>query len=270
MWGAVWKARRYVCPFGVRQNERQMFGEDDREAESVRRHVLRGVIAIDGPSGTGKSTVARRLALDLGAGYLDTGAMYRALTLATLRAGLPPEEAASLLPGLRLTVSTDPAAGFVLLNVEDVATQIRGSDVTMAVSPVSAVPRVREHLVDMQRRLIDRVLDETGGIVVEGRDIGTAVAPEAGLKVYLTAAASARAERRTVQDGAAGRVSTVDATLAEVLRRDAYDSGRAASPLRRADDAVEVDTTTLDIEGVLCLLHGLAAERRMAAPVVRA
>src|SRR5215470_3235454 len=247
-----------------------MRGEVDREADGVMRHVLRGVIAIDGPSGTGKSTVARRLAVDLGAGYLDTGAMYRALTLATLRAGVPPEEAASLLPGLRLTVSTDPAAEFVRLNGEDVAAQIRGPDVTLAVSPVSAVPRVREHLVVLQRRLIDRVLRETGGIVVEGRDIGTVVAPGAGLKVYLTAAASARAERRTVQDGEAGRVSSVDSTLADVLRRDAYDSGRAASPLRRAPDAVEIDTTALDVDGVLRLLHRLAAERRMAPPVVRA
>jgi CMP/dCMP kinase len=242
-----------------------------REAESVMRHVLRGVIAIDGPSGTGKSTVARRLALDLGAGYLDTGSMYRALTLATLRAGVPPEEAASLLPGLRLTVSTDAtSAPLVLLNGEDVATQIRGPEVTLAVSPVSAVPRVREYLVTQQRRLIDRALRENGGIVVEGRDIGTIVAPDAGLKVYLTAAASARAERRTVQDGEAGRVSTVDSTLADVLRRDAYDSGRAASPLRRAPDAVEIDTTALDVDGVLRLLRRLAVERQMAAPAVRA
>jgi cytidylate kinase len=247
-----------------------MCGETDREADSVMRRVLRGVIAIDGPSGTGKSTVARRLALNLGAGYLDTGAMYRALTLATLRAGVPPEEAASLLPGLRLSVSTDPTAEFVLLNGENVAAQIRGPDVTLAVSPVSAVPRVREHLVAMQRRLIDRVLRETGGIVVEGRDIGTVVAPDAGLKVYLTAAAAARAERRSVQEGAAGRVSTVDSTLADVLRRDAYDSGRSASPLRRAADAVEIDTTALDVDGVLHMLYGLAAERRMAPPVVRA
>jgi cytidylate kinase len=246
-----------------------MCSKVDREAEGV-RHVLRGVIAIDGPSGTGKSTVARRLALELGAGYLDTGAMYRALTLATLRAGVPPEDAASLLPTLRLTVSTDPATSLVLLNGEDVAAQIREPEVTLAVSPVSAVPCVREHLVAEQRRLIARVLEQISGIVVEGRDIGTVVAPDAGLKVYLTAEASARAERRTAQDDAAGRASTVDSTLMDVLRRDAYDSGRSISPLRQAADAVEIDTTALDIDGVLRRLHKLAAERRMAAPAVRA
>ena len=234
------------------------------------RHVLRGVIAIDGPSGTGKSTVARRLALDLNAGYLDTGAMYRAVTLAALRTGVPLEAAAAVLPGLRLTISTDPESTGVLLSGEDVSMEIRGPEVTQAVSPVSAVPAVREYLVDMQRRLIDLVLTETGGIVVEGRDIGTVVAPDAGLKVYLTAEASARAQRRTAQDDAAGRLATVDATLADVTRRDAYDSGRAASPLRPAHDAVLLDTTELDIDGVLFRLHELVAARGMAARVVRA
>ena len=234
------------------------------------RHVLRGVIAIDGPSGTGKSTVARRLAFDLNAGYLDTGAMYRAVTLAALRAGVAPEDAATVLPRLRLTVGTDPAESTVLLDGEDVAAEIRGPAVTLAVSPVSALPAVREYLVARQRRLIGQVLDEVGGVVVEGRDIGTVVAPDAGLKVYLTAAADARARRRTAQDGAAGRRSTLDATLADVTRRDAHDSGRAASPLRRADDAVELDTTALDVDGVLRRLHWLVAERGMAAPVVRA
>ena len=234
------------------------------------RHVLRGVIAIDGPSGTGKSTVARRLALDLAAGYLDTGAMYRAVTLAALRAGMPGEEAVALLPRLRLTVSTDPAVQFVLLDDEDVSTEIRGPAVTAAVSAVSAASRVREHLVAMQRRLIDQVLAETGGIVVEGRDIGTVVAPDAGLKVYLTAEASARARRRTAQDDASGRRSTLDRTLADVLRRDACDSGRVASPLRQAGDAIAVDTTELDVAGVLGRLHELVDERGMAAPTVRA
>jgi len=228
------------------------------------------VIAIDGPSGTGKSTVARRLALDLGAGYLDTGAMYRAVTLAALRSGVHPEEAASVLPRLRLTIGTDPADIAVLLAGEDVSTEIRSPEVTLAVSPVSALPRVREYLVAMQRRLIEVALAEIGGIVVEGRDIGTVVAPDAGLKVYLTADAPARARRRTAQDDAAGRLTTVDSTLADVNRRDAFDSGRADSPLRPAIDAVHLDTTELDVDGVLGRLHDLVAERGMAARVVRA
>jgi CMP/dCMP kinase len=239
----------------------------------VVRHGLRGVVAIDGPSGTGKSTVAHRLASDLHAGYLNTGAMYRAVTLAVLRAGVPAEDhqrVLALLPRIELTVGTDAALPFVLLNGEDVAADIRRPAVTGAVSAVSAVPGVRRLMVVEQRRLIDEALAGMGGIVVEGRDIGTVVVPDAGLKVYLTAAAATRAERRAAQEGAAGRVSTVDATLVDVQRRDAIDSTRTTSPLRPAADAVEVDTTDLDIDGVLGRLHELVAERGMVAPVVRA
>jgi CMP/dCMP kinase len=235
--------------------------------------VLRGVVAIDGPSGTGKSTVARRLAAALGAAYLDTGAMYRAVTLAALRAGVDPGDEHALtrlLPTVTLSIDTDPAAVVVRVDGCDVSEEIRGPAVTMAVSPVSAAPAVREHLVAAQRRLIAAALAGTGGIVVEGRDIGTVVAPTAGLKVYLTAADRARAQRRTDQDSAAGRAVTVDATLADVRRRDDYDSSRAASPLRRADDAVELDTTELDIAGVLTRLRELAAQRGMVVPAVRA
>ena len=237
--------------------------------------VLRGVVAIDGPSGTGKSTVARRLALRLGAAYLDTGAMYRSVTLAALRAGVDVYDAAAvaaLLPGLSLQVGVDPRHPTVRLAGEDVGAEIRGPAVTIAVSPVSAVPAVRADLVARQRRVIDEAINgptaEVGGIVVEGRDIGTVVAPDAGLKVYLTAAAPIRARRRTDQDSAAGRQSTVDVTLADVRRRDRYDSSRAASPLRRAPDAVELDTTELDVDGVLARLHALIAERGMVVPAV--
>ena len=242
------------------------------EALRVER-VLRGVVAIDGPSGTGKSTVARRLALLLGAAYLDTGAMYRAVTLAALRAGVDvrdPATVAALLPGMSLRIGTDPRHQTVLLDGEEVGTEIRSSAVTLAVSPVSAVPAVRARLVAQQRRIVDEAIDRVGGIVVEGRDIGTVVTPDAGLKVYLTAAASTRARRRTDQDSAAGRKSTVDATLADVRRRDTYDSSRAASPLRRAHDAVELDTTELDVTGVLGRLGALVVERGMAVPAVRA
>ncbi len=234
--------------------------------------VLRGVVAIDGPSGTGKSTVARQLARRLGAAYLDTGAMYRAVTLAALWADLDVHDEyalTALLPKLDLTIGTDPMVAVVLLDGEDVSGEIRGADVTLAVSPVSAAPAVRHHLVTLQRDLIDAAVGRVGGIVVEGRDIGTVVAPDAELKVYLTAADSARAQRRTEQDSAAGRSVTVDATLADVRRRDTYDSSRAASPLRAAADAVELDTTELDISAVLVRLEDLAAERGMVAPAVR-
>ncbi|WP_086826173.1 (d)CMP kinase [Allokutzneria sp. NRRL B-24872] len=216
---------------------------------------------MDGPSGTGKSTVSRRLATALSARYLDTGAMYRAVTLAVLRAGIDPtdaEKVAEVAERARLEIGTSPAAPTVRLDGDDVAAEIRGPEVTTAVSPVSAVARVRELLVGQQRAIIADATAAGQGIVVEGRDIGTTVAPDAPLKIYLTASAEARARRRTAQDTASGRVSTVDATLADVQRRDRYDSTRSVSPLRMAEDAVEVDTTELDIDGVLARLLELA------------
>ncbi|MFC0112628.1 (d)CMP kinase [Kibdelosporangium aridum] len=219
---------------------------------------LRGVIALDGPSGTGKSTVARRLASTLRSGYLDTGAMYRAVTLAVLRTGGDPAEVARTA---RVEIGTDPVSPTVLLDGADVAAEIRGPEVTLAVSEVSAVPEVRRILVEQQRAIIASIVNTQGGIVVEGRDIGTVVAPDAELKVYLTASADARAQRRTRQDAAAGRTATVEATLADVQRRDDYDSSRAVSPLRRADDAVELDTTELDLPGVLTSLLAIVDSR---------
>ncbi|MEU4445737.1 (d)CMP kinase [Actinosynnema sp. NPDC050801] len=230
---------------------------------------LRGVVALDGPSGTGKSSAARRLAATLGARYLDTGAMYRAVTLAVLRAGVDladQVEVARVAAAAPLVQGTNPDRSTTFLDGHDVGAEIRGPEVTLAVSPVSAVPAVRELLVAEQRRIIARAVDEVGGIVVEGRDIGTAVAPDAPLKVYLTADAEARAQRRAKQDSASGRESTLDATLADVQRRDAYDSSRAVSPLRAAEDAIVLDTTTLDLPGTLAALlelvdsHGLLAQ----------
>jgi CMP/dCMP kinase len=231
--------------------------------DAVEHGELRGVVALDGPSGTGKSTVARRLASTLGARYLDTGAMYRAATLAVLRAGVDLTDAPKVTDVVAravVVVTTDPSAPATTLDGDDVSAEIRGQDVTIAVSPVSAVAEVRTLLVAEQRGIIERALRESGGIVVEGRDIGTVVAPDAGLKVYLTASARARAERRTRQDSAAGRSSTVDATLAAVERRDDYDSTRAASPLRPAEDAIELDTTELDLAGVLAELLSMVEE----------
>jgi cytidylate kinase len=212
-----------------------------------------GVVALDGPSGTGKSTVARRLAGALDARYLDTGAMYRAVTLAVLRAGLPLDDAAAITRiarGSKVTVSTDPERPAVCLDDEPVDPEIRGAAVTAAVSAVSAVPEVRPHLVAAPRRL-----SGAGGIVVEGRDIGSVVWPSARPKVYLTASAAARAARR------AGELHTeLAAVAADIDRRDRLDSSRAVSPLTRAGDAIVVDTTDLDIDEVVQRLVDLTAE----------
>jgi cytidylate kinase len=237
---------------------------------------LHGVVAMDGPSGTGKSTVSRRLALACGAAYLDTGAMYRALTLAVLRAGLtgtdPKAEDVALaaVPGLKSV--TDPAAPAILLDGEDVEVEIRGPEVTAAVSAVSAVPAVRAALVERQRALIaeavdagsdGRPVDESavGGIVVEGRDIGSVVAPDAPLKVYLTASEDVRAARRRAQDRKAGRAADLSTVLADVRRRDRLDSTRKTSPAQAAPDALVLDTDELSVDDVLAELLRLVRDR---------
>lgn len=238
-------------------------------AEGARVHGrLDGVVALDGPSGTGKSTIARRLAGALGARYLDTGAMYRAATLAVSRAHVDPADiavVAEVVAAMRLDIGVDPAVASTYLDGEDVAGEIRGPEVTDMVSAVSAVPRVRELLIARQRRIIDAVQDSGHGIVVEGRDIGTVVAPNAGLKVYLTATSETRARRRTLQDGAAGYQCTVDETKARVDHRDRLDS--RVTPMRPAEDAIELDTTSLDVLAVLDKLLSLVDERGMCRPV---
>jgi CMP/dCMP kinase len=234
------------------------------EGAVVGQGQLRGVVALDGPSGTGKSTVAKRLAMALDARYLDTGSMYRAVTVAVLRAGVDPADevkVAEVADGAKLVVGTDPQQPGIALDGDDVSVEIRGPEVTLAVSPVSATRHVRELLVAQQRAIIADAVDHVGGIVVEGRDIGTVVSPDAPLKVYLTASADARAARRTKQDNAAGRESTVDAVLKDVQRRDNYDSTRAVSPLKAASDAVEVDTTELDLAGTVDALLDLVERR---------
>jgi cytidylate kinase len=227
---------------------------------------LRGVVAVDGPAGTGKSTVARRLAASLGARYLDTGAMYRAAALGVLRAGADPGEPDAVYEVVarrRIEVGTDPDHPRVLLDGEDVAGEIRNPAVTTAVSPVSAMPEVRRLLVEQQRRIISDAT-AVGGIVVEGRDIGTVVVPDAPLKVFLTADAAQRAARRAAQDV----VEDVAEIHRDVERRDRFDSSRATSPLCAAEDAVEVDTTALDVDAVVGRLQELVIDRGLVAMVV--
>jgi len=229
------------------------------------RAALRGVVALDGPSGTGKSTVARKLAAALRARYLDTGAMYRAVTLAVLRAGVDLADTAAIAAVAKANVpqiGIEPmtAGGQVVrLDGVDVAEEIRGPAVTGAVSAVAGVPEVRSLLIAEQRRIIAGVVEDGGGIVVEGRDIGGVVAPNAELKIYLTASAAVRARRRSRQDIAAGRTATVAATRADVDRRDALDT--RTTPLRPADDAIELDSSDLNVDGVIAALLSLVDER---------
>ncbi|MEV0717530.1 (d)CMP kinase [Asanoa sp. NPDC050611] len=211
----------------------------------------RCVVAVDGPSGSGKSTVSRRLASALDARYLDTGAMYRAVTWAVLRYGVDltdTEGIAKVAGELDLVIGTDPAAPHVRADGVDVDVEIRGPEVTAAVSAVAAVPAVRQLLVAQQHELIEAA----GRIVVEGRDIGAVVAPDADLKVYLTASADARARRRSLETAA-----SLDDTHADLTRRDTLDSTRAADPLRQAPDAVELDTTALGIDEVVAHLRAM-------------
>ncbi len=204
------------------------------------------VIAMDGPSGTGKSTVSRRLAARLGYRYLDTGAMYRAVTLAVLRHGASlgdPDAIAAVAAQSKIEISTDPQNAATTLDGAAVDSEIRSQEVTAAVSAVSAVAAVRAQLVQIQRRLIG-----SGGIVVEGRDIGSVVWPAAAPKIYLTASAEVRARRRA---GELGLGADVGAVALDIERRDRLDSTRVASPLAQVADAVVVDTTDLDIDEVV-------------------
>jgi cytidylate kinase len=208
------------------------------------------VIAIDGPAGAGKSTVARAVAEALGITYLDSGAMYRCVALATLHAGLRPDEAESvtaLAAGLTITFDGDG----VDLDGDDVTAAIREPEVSAAASLVSVHPGVREAMVARQRELI-----RSGPYVAEGRDIGTVVSPDAPLKVFLTADDAERARRRAAETG-----EPVDEVLAGLAERDARDREREHGALRPADDAVEVDTTGLEVDEVVARIVELARER---------
>lgn len=217
------------------------------------------VVAVDGPAGTGKSSVSRGLAQALGASYLDTGAMYRIVTLAVLRAGADLEDPAAIdavASGAVIGVGSDPAEDRAFLAGEDVSDEIRGDEVTRAVSAVSAVPGVRARLVDLQRELASA----GGRVVVEGRDIGTVVLPKADVKIFLTASAEERAKRRNAQNIAGGLPDDYETVLADVQRRDHLDSTRAVSPLRAADDALVVDTSDMDQTQVVTHLLDLVTQ----------
>lgn len=205
------------------------------------------VVAVDGPSGSGKSSTARGVAERLGLAYLDTGAMYRAMTWALLQRGtdlLDPDAISAAAESVVLESGTDPMAPTIEADGRDVSVPIRGADVTENVSLVAAVPRVRELLVRRQRETITAA---TGGIVVEGRDIGSAVVPEAPVKVFLVADPAARAARRAAELGSLDP----DSTERDLVRRDQIDSTRTASPLAKAPDAVEIDGTHLSLEQVV-------------------
>ncbi|MFF0574303.1 (d)CMP kinase [Streptosporangium saharense] len=210
---------------------------------------------MDGPSGSGKSSASRGVARALGLRYLDTGAMYRAITWWMLQRGVDlSDQEAIAVRALEpvLTIGTDPDAPSVAVDGTDAAGPIRTTEVTAAVSAVSAVPEVRRRLVAEQREIIG-----AGGIVVEGRDIGTVVAPDAPVKIYLTASADARALRRTAE--LAG--TTVQAQKAAMARRDSLDSTRKADPLAMAADAVELDTTALNLDEVVAEILRLIKEK---------
>lgn len=213
-------------------------------------HIADVIITIDGPSGSGKSTTARAVARALGYLYLDTGAMYRAVALAFLRADADatPEAAAELLPGMRIDVRYEDGEMRVLLDRDDVTASIRSQEVGTMASRVSKLPIVREKLVREQRRIAREREQREGGIVLDGRDTGTVVFPDADLKIYMRADAEVRARRRQAEYAERGRSVAFEAVYREIVERDEQDRSRSLAPLRKADDAVELDTTHRTVE----------------------
>jgi cytidylate kinase len=215
------------------------------------------VVAIDGPSGSGKSSTSRGVAERLRLAYLDTGAMYRAITWALLQQGVDLEDPAAVAKAseqITIASGTDPLDPTIHVDGTDVADPIRGTDVTAAVSLVAAVPQVREQLVGLQRETIAA----SDGIVVEGRDIGSTVAPDAPVKIYLVADPAARAARRAAETGE----TDTTATELSLARRDEIDSNRTASPLVQSEGAIVVDGTHLTLDEVIGTIVGIVAAAR--------
>lgn len=221
--------------------------------------MSRVVVAIDGPAGAGKSTVARRLAARLGYQLLDTGAIYRAVALLARRQGIPWDDEArlaGLAGGLDVGFRLDGELNRVLVNGEDVTAAIRTPEMSQGASRVSALPAVRAALLGLQRRL-----GAGGGVVAEGRDIGTVVFPDSPAKFFVTASPEVRARRRYQELAAAGQPVDEQATLDEVIERDRRDETRAAAPLKQAADALRIDTSVLTIEQVVETLERAVRER---------
>lgn len=217
-------------------------------------------VAIDGPSGAGKSTIAKLLAKELGFIYVDTGALYRAIGYEVLKRGGKPDDAGfveRLLPELKVELKYINQAQCVVVNGEDVTGLIRAPEVSMAASAVSAIPSVRSFLFDLQR--------ETAGksdVIMDGRDIGTVVLPDADVKIFLTATAEDRARRRYEELRLKNIEALYDDVLSDMQKRDYNDSHRAAAPLKAADDAIQVDTTGNSLEQSVLILKKLIIENR--------
>ncbi|MDX9789680.1 MAG: (d)CMP kinase [Candidatus Kapaibacterium sp.] len=213
------------------------------------------IIAIDGPAGSGKSTSAKIVAETLGYIYIDTGAMYRAVTLACIESGVNvnDEEVAKLTNEIKIELKQSERGQLTLLNGRDVSSEIRRPDVTKLVSPISAMSFVREKMVEQQREM-----GANGAVVMDGRDIGTVVFPDADLKIFLVASIRARAERRLKELQEKGFDSTVEEIMQQIEERDKYDSSREISPLRKADDAIEIDTTNISISEQTSMIINLA------------
>lgn len=221
--------------------------------------MIHHAIAIDGPGGAGKSTIAKELAKQLSFIYIDTGAMYRTIGLFAARnrvSGKNVQEVISLLPYITLEIRFIDGAQHMFLNGEDVSDKIRTEEASIYASDVSAIPAVRTFLLEQQRAFA-----KSSNVIMDGRDIGTVVLPDADLKIFLTASSEARARRRFLEQKAKGLDVTYEEVLEALKLRDRQDSSREAAPLKAADDAVIVDTTEWDLETSIAMVRRLVKER---------